>query len=84
MNLHRERVGIEAVLGRKGFDDGGEEIEQRVGAVARFRFLGVRGNIAVVGRGEHQRHRPFHDRFLLEQHAAHISVLDDGDLRVST
>ena len=80
VDLHRQRVRLEPLLGREGLGDGREQVEQQLGPAPLLRRDRVLGQVRLAGGLEDQRQPALHDGLLPQQHAPDVGVLDDGNL----
>ena len=80
VDLDRQRVRLEPLLGREGLGHRGEQVEQQPGAAPLLRRRRVGGQVGLARGLEDQGESALHDGLLPEQHAPHVGVLDDGHL----
>ena len=82
VNLDREAVGLLAELRGPGLGDRRENVEQQRGPLP-FILLSRRRHVVEIARaGQAERERALDDGLLLEQHALHVGVPDDGHGRL--
>ena len=83
MNLHGKRIGFEAPLGRKRLRDGSKQIEHQSCAITDIARRSMNSEVPIPARRDEEGETALDDGLLSEEHASHIRVLDDGNLRTS-
>ena len=81
VHLDRQAVRLQTPLRWPGFGDRGQEFQQATGALAHFGSVAGMFVVHQPRAVQAQTQRPFHIRLLRQQHAPHVGVGDDRQLR---
>ncbi|MNJ64338.1 hypothetical protein D3C77_602820 [compost metagenome] len=76
-DLNRQLIGLEAELGRPGFDNRRQQVEQLMGLLAQAFSLAALGFINKPRSVQAQVEGAFDIGFLRQQHAFHIGMAND-------